>query len=124
MKNHAQVTIEAVVIIMIVVAALIAVNAYIRRGIQGKIKGSSGQISDSALYSPGATVSSQAIARNIIETANSYYNFFNPDTHKFTDTVENRTNDNRITISDSTTTMDQNSNQVGGVLSSAQEPQR
>ncbi len=52
-KKNAQSTLEYAVLIVIIIAALIAVQAYIKRGVQGRMKSSADDIGDQ--FSPGNT---------------------------------------------------------------------
>lgn len=72
MKNSAQSTLEYVIIIAVAVAALIAMQAYLKRGMQGRMRESAENISSGTMYSPGASYSNQSITRSINETSQSY----------------------------------------------------
>lgn len=56
MKNKAQSLLEYAVVICIIIAALISMRVYIKRGLQGSLRANADSIS-SAYYSPGATIS-------------------------------------------------------------------
>ena len=55
MNYKAQATIEYMVIIAVVVAALIGMQAYFRRGLQGRLQRQADGISGEATYAPGET---------------------------------------------------------------------
>lgn len=55
-NNKAQGTLEYAIIIGVVVAALIAMQAYFKRGLQGKIRQASDEIGEQ--FSPGKTTGS------------------------------------------------------------------
>jgi uncharacterized protein (UPF0333 family) len=52
-KKRGQSTLEYAVLIIVIIAALIAIQIYIRRGVQGKLKSSADDIGDQ--FSPGNT---------------------------------------------------------------------
>jgi len=80
MKRRAQSTLEYALIIAVVVGALIAMQVYVKRGLQGKLKDSADQIGEQ--YSPGYTT-------GMIETQ--------------TDTTTSESLENGVTSTDSTT---------------------
>lgn len=53
--KRGQSTLEYAVLIVVIIAALIAMQTYLKRGVQGKIRESSDQIGEQ--FSPGYTVS-------------------------------------------------------------------
>lgn len=57
MKNNAQSLIEYVIMFSLIVAALFAMQVYLKRGMSGRIKGSADEIGGGFFYSPGATQS-------------------------------------------------------------------
>lgn len=59
LNRKAQSTLEYAVIIAVVVAALIAMQAYFKRGLQGKIRTASDDIGEQ--YSPSRTLSDSTI---------------------------------------------------------------
>lgn len=66
LNKKAQSTLEYAVIIAVVVAALIAMQAYLKRGLQGKIKQSSDDIGEQ--FSPGQTTANTSITSNVSST--------------------------------------------------------
>lgn len=67
-----QSTLEYAVLIVVIIAALIAVQVYLKRGIQGRIRQSSDQIGEQ--FSPGWTTSNRITNTysNSIETQDAY----------------------------------------------------
>lgn len=55
MRNRGQSTLEYAVIIVVILAALLAIQAYIKRGVQGKLRSSADSIGEQ--YSAGKTTS-------------------------------------------------------------------
>jgi len=72
MGKRAQTTIEYAVLIGVIVAGLIAMQVYLRRGMQGRLKASADEMSSGALYSPGATNSNSRIDTAVSEESHSY----------------------------------------------------
>ncbi len=58
-KRKGQSTLEYAVLIVIIIAALLAMNQYIKRGLQGRLKSSTDDIGDQ--FSPGNTNFSRRI---------------------------------------------------------------
>ena len=56
-SKRGQSTLEYAVLIVVIIAALIAMQVYIKRGVQGRLRESSDQIGEQ--FSPGYTVSNQ-----------------------------------------------------------------
>lgn len=69
MSRRAQSTIEYAVLIGVMVAALLAMQVYLKRGMQGRLKGYAEQLSQGAAYSPGATNSFFAVTTNTLENS-------------------------------------------------------
>jgi Flp pilus assembly pilin Flp len=57
LTSRGQSTLEYAVLIVVIIAALIAMQVYLKRGVQGRIRESSDQIGES--FSPGYTVSNR-----------------------------------------------------------------
>lgn len=83
-NTRAQAMLEYGVLICVIVAALIAMQVYFRRGLQGKVKGTTDEISGGTAYVPGATTANILVSKQINEmsnsttTGNSYdFNFLN-----------------------------------------------
>ena len=62
LSKKAQSTLEYAILILVVVAALIVMQIYVKRGIQGRMRESSDQIGEQ--YSPGYTTSNYTTTRN------------------------------------------------------------
>ena len=67
-KTKGQSTLEYVILIGFVVAALIAMGVYMKRGVQGKLKESSDQVGDQ--YSAGNTTSLYTTKTDVQQTEN------------------------------------------------------
>lgn len=112
MRNKAQSTLEYFVMIAVIVAALFAMQVYIKRGIQGKMRDSADSIGQGFLYSPGATVSNSNITTISREITSSY-------------SKDNPTDSNlKLNISESTVQNTRTTERNEDVLSYAAEPQR
>jgi uncharacterized protein (UPF0333 family) len=72
MKNKAQSILEYAVLIIVVVAALLAMQAYFKRGIQGRARSSADEISGGSMYAPGETTAHSTVTRSITEGMKSY----------------------------------------------------
>jgi hypothetical protein len=59
-KRKGQSTLEYAVLIVIIIAALLAMNQYIKRGLQGRLKSSTDDIGDQ--FSPGNTNFSRTVS--------------------------------------------------------------
>ena len=59
-KRRAQSTLEYALMIAVVVGALIAMQVYVKRGLQGKLKDSTDQIGEQ--YSPGYTTGHEEVS--------------------------------------------------------------
>ena len=60
MNKRAQSTLEYALMIAVVVGALIAMQVYVKRGLQGKLKDSTDQIGEQ--YSPGYTTGYEEVS--------------------------------------------------------------
>lgn len=69
MNRKAQSTLEYAVLIGIMVAALVAMQVYLKRGMQGRLRGYDEQLSQGAAYSPGATSSFIEVTTNTSENS-------------------------------------------------------
>lgn len=67
-NSRGQSTLEYVILVGFVVAALIAMGVYIKRGFQGKLKESTDQVGQQ--YSPGYTTSNYTTRTNVAQTEN------------------------------------------------------
>ncbi|MFA4853986.1 MAG: hypothetical protein WC616_01365 [Candidatus Omnitrophota bacterium] len=72
MKNIAQSTIEYVVMLSLIVAALFAMQVYLKRGMSGRMKSSADEIGGGFFYSPGATHSTITIDTTTGTKSSSY----------------------------------------------------
>jgi len=66
MGKRGQSTLEYAVIIAVVVAGLIAMQAYVKRGLQGKLKQASDDIGEQ--YSPGRTTGGSTVTSTVTST--------------------------------------------------------
>lgn len=71
MRNRAQIMVEYSVLIGIIVAALISMQVYVKRAVQGRIRSHAEQLSGGYAYSPGAMNSASVINRRIQESTTS-----------------------------------------------------
>ena len=60
--KRAQATLEYAVVIIVVVAALLAMQIYLKRSVQGRLRSEADQIGE--LYSPGHTTSTFTVSRD------------------------------------------------------------
>lgn len=79
MKNKGQGHIECLLLICVMVGVLIAMQVYIKRGIQGRMRLSAEQVSSDAVYSPGATVASSLLTKSVTESSRSFAEPIDPD---------------------------------------------
>ena len=69
MRNaRGQSTLEYVILVGFIVAALIAMGVYMKRGVQGRFKESTDQVGQQ--YSPGYTTSDYTTTTNVAQTEN------------------------------------------------------
>ena len=71
-SKRGQSTLEYAVLIVVIIGALVAVQVYLKRGIQGRMRESSDQIGEQ--FSPGYTVSNRITTTysNSTETADAW----------------------------------------------------
>lgn len=69
MTERAQSTIEYFVLFILIVAGLVGMQVYVKRGMQGRLRGSLEQLTDEIAYSPGATNSSWVVTTNTQENS-------------------------------------------------------
>ncbi len=67
-KTKGQTTLEVVILIGFVVAALIAMGVYMKRGIQGRLRDSTDQVGEQ--YSAGYTTGSYTTTTNVVQVEN------------------------------------------------------
>lgn len=67
-KKRAQSTLEYALIVAVVVGGLIAMQVYIKRGLQGKLRDSADQLGEQ--YSPGFTTGTTEVTINTSTTEN------------------------------------------------------
>lgn len=72
MRTRGQSVMEYGFFVCLCVAALITAEVYIKRGIQGRLRGYVQEIGEGHGYSPGATNSLYTITRAINENSSSY----------------------------------------------------
>ena len=68
-KNKGQSTLEYAVLIIIIIGALLSIQVYIKRGIQGRLKSATDDIGDQ--FSPGNTYVNKHTVTNAQETQSS-----------------------------------------------------
>lgn len=71
MRRKAQSFVEYCVLIGVIVMALIAMQSYIKRGIQGQMKGSFDQLAEGA-YEPKGTSGITIVESEVYENSNSF----------------------------------------------------
>ena len=106
MKRKAQSALEYTVFIVIIVAALVAMQTYFKRGMQGRLRSQAEELSGGTFYSLGATNANSTVTRAIIENSRSYSDADNRD------------------ITESNTAVNQTTNKTEEVLSFREEPGR
>lgn len=65
-RKKGQSTLEYAILIVIIIAALLSIQVYIKRGVQGRFKSATDDIGDQ--YSPGYTVESVTTTANTTST--------------------------------------------------------
>jgi Flp pilus assembly pilin Flp len=80
MDRRAQTAVEYAILACIIIGALIGMQMYIKRGIQGKIKAGAEQVG-SVSYSPGATIADSTINRTVNEEDTTYELVVNGETY-------------------------------------------
>lgn len=83
-NRRAQGTLEFVILICLIVAAMIAMQVYFRRGLQGRVRAQIDEISGGGAYAPTQTLGDKSVTKGIYEhslsvsTGNSHdFNFLN-----------------------------------------------
>lgn len=109
MSRRAQSTMEYFTVFSIIVLALVAMQVYLKRGMQGRLRGYAEQLTQGSAYSPGATNSLGTITRDEEEQTNSY--------------TQNN-NGNKLSITESSTQINQITDRIETTLSFADEPRR
>lgn len=112
MKHRAQSTLEYVVLIAVIAAALFAMQTYIKRGMQGRMRDSADNLGQGFFYSPGATNSNSQIAAASKEATTSYSKD-DPSAAEY-----------RVNVTESTLQSTRVTNRTEEVGSYAAEPQR
>jgi len=72
MKRIAQSTIEYMVMVAVVAAALVAMSVYGKRAIQGRIRAGADQVSSESAYMPRGTQGNITVRRNMVEQSQTY----------------------------------------------------
>lgn len=72
MKTKAQSTLEYAILIAVVVAAVLAMSAYIKRGMQGRLKAGADELSGVGAYVPQGTTSLSTYTKSSEESTKSY----------------------------------------------------
>lgn len=112
MNKRAQSTIEYFVLICVIVGALVGMQVYFKRGMQGKLKGISEDLSGGEQYSPRATIGYREVHLSINESDESISEDY-PGDKNF-----------RIGSSNSWTNMTRGSDKTEELLPLLQEPKR
>ncbi len=112
MTDKAQGIMEYALLICIFVAAVVAMQVYLKRSIQGRLKSGADELSGGAFYSPGATNANYVITRRITEDTSSYI-----EDGGTADTVS-------TSISDTNTSINQATHRLEEVLPFEDEPAR
>jgi hypothetical protein len=73
MKNIAQSTVEYVVMFSLIVAALFAMQVYLKRGIAGRLRSSADEVGGGGFYSPGAMQDSTVTVNTTVNIQSSSY---------------------------------------------------
>ncbi len=97
LNKKGQGTLEYAIIIAVVVAALIAMQVYIKRGLQGKLKQSSDEIGEQ--YSPGYTTATYATTSNVVSTETVTAGV-QPTTSSTSTQTQSRTSNENVATSD------------------------
>jgi len=72
MTRKAQSTLEYAILIAVAAAAVLSMSAYIKRGIQGRLKANADELSAGSAYAPRATTSKSIIKKSSAESTHSY----------------------------------------------------
>ena len=72
MDKRGQSTLEYFVLAAVIIAGLVAMQVYIKRGMQGRLRDSADNMGQGFFYSPGATNSDAQIITTSKETTNLY----------------------------------------------------
>lgn len=89
-KMKGQSTLEYAVLIIIVIGALLSIQVYIKRGVQGRLKGAADDIGEQ--YSPGNTNirKTTKVRSNTLETFNFGVSESNLNTAELTEVLTNK----------------------------------
>ncbi|MFH0763269.1 MAG: hypothetical protein V1925_05220 [Candidatus Omnitrophota bacterium] len=82
MNSRAQTSFEYMVMIALLVAALAAMTVYVKRGLQGRMRGAADQLSSEATYVPGGTSALTTTNRIIEEKTHTRIDRTDPDNSK------------------------------------------
>jgi len=100
MRNKGMTVTEYMVLIAVLAAALVGMQVYVKRSIQGKMRSTFEDFSGGQGYSPGATVTNSVVTRTTNEQTRSYTTrdaddkkisvseFYTPDGKPFEQTTE------------------------------------
>jgi uncharacterized protein (UPF0333 family) len=94
LNKKAQSTLEYAVVIAVVVAGLIAMQAYIKRGMQGKLKQASDDIGEQ--YSPGRTLEDTTVQSDITSQETVSVAGGLPTTNATSSQTQNRTHSSTV----------------------------
>ncbi|MDD4953393.1 MAG: hypothetical protein PHG40_00615 [Candidatus Omnitrophica bacterium] len=109
-RSKAQNTLEYCMLIGVIALALLAMQVYLKRGAQGRIRGYADELSEGFGYSPGASSADNVITRNITENSKSY--------------SEGKVGEIKKSVTDSSTTIHQNIQRRENTLPFGAEPKR
>ncbi len=98
MNRKAQSTLEYAILIAVAIAAVLAMSAYIKRGIQGRLKANADELSAGSAYAPKATTSKSIIKKSSAESTHSYSEI---DSTTSTDIKENNITESKADITQS-----------------------
>jgi len=105
----AQSTLEYTVLFGVIVASLVAMEVYLKRGMQGRLRAYAGQLTEGMAYSPGATIARSTITRNVTEGTNTI--------------MQDSGSEGRLKISESNVQINQVTNRSEMTLNLIDEPQ-
>jgi len=94
LNRRAQSTLEYAVIIAVVVAGLIAMQAYMKRGLQGKLRQASDEIGEQ--YSPGKTTGTTTTQSSVTSTESVTVSGGQPTTTSSNSSTQTRTHSENV----------------------------
>ena len=124
MNKRAQGVLEYSILLGLLIAGLVTMQVYLKRGMQGRLKGSGEQLNDGLGYSPRATNSNQTIIRNVTEQESSATICRDNNGNEVDCNTIPKDQRNKIRLSESRVDVVQITNRSEAILPFAQEPQR